>query len=129
MQEVMKKVRHKSKIVAEVMVPVYATVEEILGAEPKERIVAVFNNGNHVRIMGNERAKHSGVRTGKKARTQLAFSTLTIEEMTGCLGDAQKLEDLLESDVIQARVDAIIAENAVDEDAEVDAPVEEEEVE
>ncbi len=107
-----KKVRHKSQVVCEVDVPIYESVDEIINSEPPERIVSVFNNGNHVRIMGNERAKFSGTRTGKKKRTQMAFNTLTVEELMACAQDSAALEKLLESEEIQARVDAQLAEEA-----------------
>ena len=115
MKEELKKVRHKSKVVGEVMCPTYETVQEILDAEPEERILAMFNNANTVRIMGNERAKHSGVRTGKKARTEMAIGLLTVDELVSCAGDGAKLTALVESDDIQARVDAKIAEDGVDD--------------
>ena len=118
MNEVMKKIRTKGKVVSEIMVPVYATVDEIVGSEPAERIVAVFNNGNHVRLMGNERAKFSGTKTGKKKRNQLAFNCLTTDELMSVAQDADKLAQLLESPEVQARVDAALAdENDLDDDA------------
>ena len=127
MKEVAKKVRHKGKVVSEVNVPVYDTVDEILNSEPSERIVAVFNNGNHVRIMGNERAKFSGTKTGKKKRLQLAFNCLSVDELMSCAQDSGKLNQLLESDEVQARVDAMLAESGetVEEaDAEEEEAVE-----
>ncbi len=114
MKTVTKKVRHKTKVVAEIDVPVYDNVQEIVDSEPDERIIAVFNNGNHVRLMGNERAKHSGVRTGKKLRNRIAFETLTIDEIMSCQGDGVKLEQLLDSPEIQARIDVKIAETSDD---------------
>ena len=118
MQEVMKKIRTKGKVVSEITVPVYATVDEIVGSEPAERIVAVFNNGNHVRLMGNERAKFSGTKTGKKKRNQLAFNCLMTDELMSVAQDSDKLAELLESPEVQARVDAALAdENGIDDDA------------
>lgn len=128
MEEVLKQVKHKGKVVGEVLCPLYTTVDEILEAENAERIVAVFNNGNHVRIMGNERAKHSGVRTGKKKRTEMAFSCLTIDEMTSCATDGRpdpaKLQTLLDSPEVQARVDAKIAEEGPVDEVETEEEVE-----
>ena len=119
MKETRKPVRTKGKIVSEVDVPVYDSVEEIINSEPSERIVAVFNNGNAVRIMGNERAKFSGVRTGKKKRMQIAFGLLTTEEMMSVAGDGAALESLLESDEIQARVTVHLEETeGVSDDAD-----------
>ena len=117
MKTVTKKVRTKGKVVSEIDLPVYESVDEIMGSEPADRIVAVFNNGNHVRLMGNERAKFSGTRTGKKKRLRLAFNCLTTEELMQVAGDDAKFEALLESDEIQARVDAKLQEmGAVDDD-------------
>ena len=122
MQEVMKKIRTKGKVVSEIMVPIYATVDEIVGSEPAERIVAVFNNGNHVRLMGNERAKFSGTNTGKKKRNQLAFNCLTTDELMSVAQNADLLAQLLESPEVQARVDAALAdENDLNDDAAVDS--------
>jgi len=111
MKESVKKVRTKGKIVSEVNVPVYDTVAEITANEPEDRIVAVFNNGNHVRIMGNERAKFTGVRTGKKRRLQLAFNCLTVEELMSVAQNADKLNALLESSIVQERVDAVLEDS------------------
>jgi hypothetical protein len=110
MQEVTKKVRTKGKVVSEITVPVYATVEEIVSSEPAERIVAVFNNGNHVRLMGNERAKFGGAKTGKKKRMQMAFNLITTDELMSVSNDMAALEALLMSDEVQSRVDAKLAE-------------------
>ncbi len=106
MKDVLKKVRTKNQVVCEVNVPVYDTVGEILASEPKERIVAVFNNGNAVRIMGNERAKFTGTKTGKKKRLQMAFNVLSTDELMSCARNEEKLSALLQSPEIQARVDA-----------------------
>ena len=123
MKEVIKKVRHKQKIVAEVTVPLYENVQEIIDSEPPERIVAVFNNGNHVRIMGNERSKFSTSATSKKVRTKIAFELLSTEELMAVAQDADALQAKLESDEMQARVNAYIAEQATNEppDEPVDA--------
>ena len=109
MREVLKQVKTKNKVVAEVNVPVYETVEEIINSESAERIIAVFNNGNHVRIMGNERAKYSGTKTGKKLRRKMAFNCLTTDELMARAQDSDALEAFLNSPEIQARVDAQIA--------------------
>ena len=110
MKEVTKRVRTKNKVVSEVALPVYDTVDEIIAHEPADRIVAVFNNGNHVRIMGNERAKFSGKSTGKKKRLQLAFNCLTVDELMSVAQNADALNALLESADVQARVDKMLAE-------------------
>ncbi len=110
MKEVLKKVRHKSQVVAEVNLPVYETVDEIIEYVTAEQIVAVFNNGNHVRIMGNERAKFSGTKTGKKKRNQLAFNCLSVDELMGVAQNAEAMQELLDSPEIQARVDAQLVE-------------------
>lgn len=109
---VMKKVRTKQKVVAEIEVPIYVDTSELLEFEPAERILAMFNNANHVRLMGNERAKFSGTRTGKKMRAKIAFNCLTVEQLQSVAGDMDALDALLDSDDIQALVDAKLAESA-----------------
>ncbi len=128
MKQITKKVRHgkeesgAGKIVAEVELVIYETVQEILDNEPEERILAVFNNGNHVRLMGNERAKFSGtVGGGKKARNVAAFNSLTAEELYAVQGDIEKLNTFLQSPAIQARVDAALAEIAPAETETIEA--------
>lgn len=110
MENTLRKVRHKGEVVSEVNVPVYATFDELVNSEKQERIVSVFNNGNAVRIMGNERAKFSGTRTGKKKRLQMAFNCVSVEELMAVQGNADALNALLESEEVQARVDAKLQE-------------------
>jgi len=108
MKEEIKKVRTKvggeTKVVSEISVPIYESVEELINSESEERIVSVFNKGNHIRIMGNERIKFSEGKKSVKALRNAAFNLLTTEELMSVAQDAAKLEALLDSAVIQKRV-------------------------
>lgn len=111
MKETTQKVRHKSEVVGEVTVPVYETMEELMEKESAERILSMFNKQNCVRIAGNERAKHTEGRAGKKKRAQIAFNLLTSEELAAATGDYDALQALLESEDVQARVDEYLSGN------------------
>ena len=109
MKEEVRKVVHKGSVVGEVTVPVYESMEELMEKESEERILSMFNKQNCVRIAGNERAKHTEGRTGKKKRAQIAFNLLTSEELTAVTRDYDALQELLESDEVQARVDEYLS--------------------
>ena len=103
-----------AKEVGVVDVPIYDTIDELIENETEEKILACFNQQNCIRIMGNERAKHTPGRVGKSVRMNVAFSVLTIEELTSVAGDPIALKTLLLSAEIQARVDAKLAEEGQD---------------
>lgn len=126
MQEVVKKVRHARKVVAEVSCPVYETLDELIASEKESAILAEFNHGNHIRIMSAKRATFSGTKTGKKKRHIAAFNSLTVDELMTVAQDADALEALLNSPDIQARVDTMLEEDAM---LEEEATVETEEAE
>lgn len=109
MQTERKKVMHKGQHVGDVDVPVYETIDELLASEENSRILSMFNKQNRIRIMGNERVKHTGERAGKKKRARIAFSVLTDEELASVARDYSALEILLNSEDVQARVDEQLA--------------------
>ena len=99
-----KDVRTAGKIVAQVEVPVYETIDELIAEVDSARILAMFNKQNCIRIQGNERAKFQPKRMGKVALLDAAFNNLTAEECNNFAGNAVGLRAFLESDEIQARV-------------------------
>ncbi len=112
MKEDVKKVRHAGEVVGEATIPVYETITELVESESDERILNMFNKQNCVRIMGNERAKHTPTKMGKGKRWDLAFNTLTPEEAASFAGNVEGLKEFLEGDEIAARVDALIQEES-----------------
>lgn len=112
MKEVTKDVKTKGKTVGQVTVNHYETVQELVENESEERILGMFNKQNLIRMMGNERAKHGEGRIGKQKRTKIAYGCLTLEEAASVAQDYDALQELLNSDEIQARVDAKLAEDA-----------------
>ena len=98
--------------VSEVSVPVYETLDELVGAEEEGKIINMFNQANCIRIMWNERAKFTEGKTSKKARRELAFNLLTTDELMKVAQDANALNTLLDSAEIQARVDEKLASSA-----------------
>ena len=122
MKQVLKQVRTKGKVVSETQVNVYENLDELIASEKPEQIVADFNHGSCVRIMGNERAKFAGTKTGKKLRMKLAFNMLTVDELMSVVQDSAALEALCESDKIQARIDKYLEESgATTESPEAEA--------
>ncbi len=104
MKEETRKVRHAGEVVDEVSVPVYETVDELVNAETEERVLAMFNKQNAVRIMGNVRAQHTPSRMGKGKMWDLAFNMLSPEEAASFAGNVEGLREFLESDEIAERV-------------------------
>ena len=121
MHEDTKKVRTGGKVVGEVGIPVYDTVDELIGAEEESRIIAMFNNGNAVRIMGNERAKHTMAKVGKQRRFEIGYNLLRevfeSEELGDIIGNIEKLKGAIASEKMQTAIDAYIA----DQKAEVES--------
>ncbi len=114
MRESVRTVRTGGKVVGETTVPVYETLDELVAAENEKSILNMFNKANAVRIMGNERAKHSLARIGKNKRFEIAYNLLwdilTPEEAKEVLGNIEKLKEVCASDRVQEAVDAYIEE-------------------
>ena len=116
-----KKVRTGGNVVGEVDIPVYETVVELTEKEDESRILGMFNKQNAVRIMGNERAKHTLARVGKGKRFDIAYNLLwdilDPEEAQEVLGNVEKLKEVINSDKVQNAVDEWIEEQKKDEPA------------
>ena len=95
--------------VGEVTVDIYETLEELTANVKEEVILATFNKQNVIRLQGNERAKHQEARAGKTKRRGLAYNLLSQDELVQYAGNFAALQEFLDSDEMQARVDADIA--------------------
>ena len=115
MKEEISKVSHKSKVVGEVTVIVYETVDELLANEAPDRILAMFNKQNKIRIQANERSKHSESKGGKSKRKEIAYNLLTTQEITQYAGKWDALQDFLVSPEMSARVDEELGITGADE--------------
>lgn len=124
-----KKVRTGGNVVGEVEVPTYENLDELIEKEDESRILSCFNNGNAVRIMGNERAKHTLSRIGKTKRFEIGYELLTEDEQKEIIGSIDKLKEVINRDEVQKRIDDYLAEQAggTDEAASAEADEEEEE--
>ncbi len=104
------------KKVGEVQVPVYENVDELVKNEDAGRILGMFNKQNAVRIMGNERAKHTMTKIGKGKRFEIAYNLLrdilTPEELGEVIGNIEKLKEVIASERVQKAVDDYIASQA-----------------
>ncbi|KKL68760.1 hypothetical protein LCGC14_2121780 [marine sediment metagenome] len=99
------------KTVGQVDVPIYESTDELIASEDEERILTMFNNANRVRIMGNERAKHQLKSVGKNKRFELGYELLTDDELRECVSSIETLKAKINSQELQDRIDAYIAEN------------------
>jgi len=128
-----KDVRLAGAVVAQVVVPEYETVDELIAAEEDSRILGCFNAGNKVRIMSNERAKFGDKPLSKQAKLMAGMAALTIEELQEVAGNSEKMKDMALSNTVQARVEEArkLASNDAPEavDVEEDAEAAEETVE
>ncbi len=113
MKEVTKEVKtgKPSKTVGTVTIPIYENIDELIQSETEAVILERFNHANTIRIMSAERQKHVPGRIGKNRRMEIAYSTLTHDEAMSAVGDLNKLQDLLNSEDVQARVDEYLEEH------------------
>ena len=121
MKNAAKSVKLKGVEVAALDVPQYETVDELINGEQKldeALILSLINRQIVTDACNTERAKHREGTPGKKKRNELAFNLLpTVEfddgetwqdKLIACGGDATKLDALINSDEVQAAVDAKI---------------------
>jgi len=105
------KLTKSKKVVATVEVPIYENLQELIDNEPEDKIVNLFNKQNIINIQAAERQKHtSNKKLGKKKYLEVAYSTLTHEELVEHAGNYDDLMNFLQSDEIKARVEAKLAE-------------------
>ncbi len=95
--------------VATVDVDIYENIDELIANVKPEVILGMFNKANVIRLQGNERAKHQDKVAGKTKRRGLAYNLLSQDELVQYAGDFAGLQAFLDSDEMQARVDAITA--------------------
>ncbi len=95
--------------VGEVTCPIYESVDELVANVQAETLLGLFNKANVIRLQGNERAKHQDAKAGKTKRRGLAYNLLSQDELIKYAGNFAGLQDYLDSDEMQARVDADVA--------------------
>ena len=95
--------------VGEITCDIYENIDELIANVKPETILGLFNKANVIRLQGNERAKHQEARAGKTKRRGLAYNLLSQDELVRFAGDFAGLQEFLDSDEMQARVDADIA--------------------
>jgi hypothetical protein len=114
MKEKLSKIRTGGKVVSEISIPQYETLEEILSSGKTEaQIVSCFNTANTIEIQGIERNKFVPARVGKEQKRKLAFNLLTFDELLSVKKedgtmDAVKFETLINSKLPE--VEAKLAE-------------------
>ena len=97
-------VSHKGNKVADINVPVYENVDELMAAESVEKILSMFNKANIIRMQANERSKHTEGKMGKMKTRGLAFKLLTPDEISQFAGDFAALNTFLDSEDMANRV-------------------------
>jgi len=116
MKEVTKKVKYDGNEVGTCTIPIYESVEELAETEAPDNILAQFNKGNTVYLMGVERNKHKPATAGKQKRAFIGFNVLTTDEITSCQGDPEALKELIESEEVQGRIDEYLLAQEADEE-------------
>jgi len=114
MKEVTKKVKYNGEEVGTCVIPIYETAEELVENETAENLLAQFNKGNTVYLMGVERNKHKPATAGKQKRAFIGFNVLTTDEITSCQGDPDALKTLIESAEVQTRIDEYLLAQEAD---------------
>lgn len=105
-----REVKHKSKTVAEIEVPIYESLDEAAEALTPEKALGLLNKQNVIRLQANERQKSAGTRVGKKRLAKAAYNCLTPDEVQAVAGDYDALQELLNSPEIQARAKELLGE-------------------
>ena len=100
----------KKETVGSVTIPIYETIADLSENEEPSHILDMFNKGNTIFIMNKERNKHKPATAGKQKRLYIAMSLLTTEEFQSTGGDQEKLQELINSDEVQNRVDEFLEE-------------------
>lgn len=95
--------------VGDVTVDIYENIDELIANVKPEVILGMFNKANVIRLQGNERAKHQDAKAGKTKRRGLAYNLLSPEELGQYAGKFAELQEFLDSDEMQVRVDESIA--------------------
>lgn len=100
----------KQVTVGTVTCPIYENVDELIANVEPATILGLFNKANVIRLQGNERAKHQDKAAGKTKRRGIAYDNcITTEELASYAGQWTALQTFLDSDEMNARVDAHIA--------------------
>jgi len=109
-----KDVKTGGNVVGSVEVPVYENLAELTEKEDESRILSMFNKQNAVRIMENERAKHTLARVGKGKRFEIGFNLLPDvvekEVIDAAIGNIDAMKELVNSQPVQDAIDAFIEE-------------------
>lgn len=98
----------KKIVVGTVSIPIYEDVIDLSENESPENILAQFNKGNIITIMGNERNKHKPATAGKQKRAYIGLSLITTEEFQATGGNPDKIKAFVESDEIQNRIEEFL---------------------
>ncbi len=110
----------KSKVVAEITVPVYEDIDELIENVDAKVILAKFNSQNKTDLANAERIKHKPSSMGKQAKRTALLNVLTNEEVLAAVGRTKEvgtklsdeLDALIDSPEIQSRLEAEITEEA-----------------
>ncbi len=108
METKVSKVQHKGEIVAEIEIPIYENLDELMAAVPGEAIVEKFNKANKIDLQAAARAPFSEKKAGKAKRAAVGFDLLTTDEIVSFAGNHAGLQTFLQSPGMAARIDAVI---------------------
>ena len=102
------KVQHKGEVVAEIEIPIYENLDELMAAVSGEVIVEKFNKANKIDLQAAARAPFSEKKAGKAKRAAVGFDLLTTDEIVSFAGNHAGLQMFLQSPEMATRIDAVI---------------------
>ena len=105
-------VKSKQKVVGQVTVTVYETVEELVTAVDEKVILDMFNKANKIAAQAKERQAHAPTKIGKNLKMKLAMNKLTADEMISCQGDFDALEALAMTKLPEVEADLAVQAGA-----------------
>ena len=108
METKVSKVQHKGEVVAEIEIPIYENLDELMAAVSGEVIVDKFNKANKIDLQAAARAPFSEKKAGKAKRAAVGFDLLTTDEIVSFAGNHAGLQTFLQSPEMATRIDAVI---------------------
>lgn len=94
MREETSDVKSKTKVVGQVTVNIYETVDELVANVDEKVILDMFNKANKIAAQAKERQAHAPTKLGKGKKFAMCMNLLSVEEMATCAGDFDAMSEL-----------------------------------
>lgn len=107
-------VKSKTKVVGQVTVDIYETVDELVANVDEKVILDMFNKANKIAAQAKERQAHSPAKLGKGKKFAMCMNMLTVEEMGTCAGDFEAMSELALTKMPEVEAALALSEEATD---------------